>query len=317
MNEKPKLFEFTMNVTVIVCTYNRCQNLSKALDSVARSALPSSIQWDVIVVDNNSKDRTREVVDALCSRWPGRFSYLFEPRQGKSYALNTGVSRAGGDILAFMDDDVEVDPQWLCNLTAPLNHQEWAGAGGRILPETSFVPKRWMDVSMRYGLAPLAVFDLGPDPCELKEPPFGTNMAFRKEMFTKYGGFRTDLGPQPDSEIRSEDSEFGSRLLSAGERFSYEPSAVVYHSVPQNRTRRKYFQTWWFDKGRADIRELGVPKDARWYIAGIPIDLLPRLALWTLRFMISMHEPQRFSSKLKMYGIAGTILECYKQAHRA
>ncbi len=121
-----------MNVTVVLCTYNRCESLAKALESVAGSVAPSSMHWDVQVVDNNSRDETREVVERFCHRFPGRFNYVFEPKQGKSYALNTGIGKASGDLIAFMDDDVEVDPLWLYNLTAPLNRGEWAGAGGRI-----------------------------------------------------------------------------------------------------------------------------------------------------------------------------------------
>ena len=305
-----------MKITVILCTYNRCQSLANALESVARSVMPTSAQWDVLVIDNNSKDHTRGVVEDFCRRFPGKFSYVFEAKQGKSYALNAGIGQAGGDVLAFMDDDVEVDSHWLHNLTAPLLDGEWAGAGGRILPESGFVPKPWMDIDVRHGLAPLAMFDMGGEPDELKESPFGTNMAFRKEMFSKHGEFRIDLGPQPGSQIRSEDSEFGARLLAAGERLRYEPSAIVYHAVPQDRTSRKYFQAWWFGKGRADVREFGVSKDARWYVGGVPLYLLRRLTMWTMRFTISAREPERFSRKLKVYWLAGIILECHKQAHR-
>ena len=69
-----------MNVTVIICTYNRCQSLAKALGSVASSVLPDSVEWEVLVVDNNSKDQTPEVVDGFSRRHPGRFRYLFEAR---------------------------------------------------------------------------------------------------------------------------------------------------------------------------------------------------------------------------------------------
>src|SRR4029453_17645691 len=98
-----------------------------------------------------------------------------------------------------------------------------------------------MPLQDRYGLAPLAMFDLGNEPGELKESPFGTNMAFRASVFKTHVGFRTDLGPCPGSEIRSEDTEFGNRLLAAGERLWYQPSAVVYHAVPANRVQKRYF----------------------------------------------------------------------------
>src|SRR5579863_4847408 len=124
-----------MKVTVILCTYNRCHVLSKALESAAASKLPPSYQWQVLVVDNNSPDRTREVVEDFAQHNPGRFRYLFESKQGKSNALNTGIREAEGDILAFMDDDVTVDPSWLYNLTSVLEDETWAGTGGPILAD--------------------------------------------------------------------------------------------------------------------------------------------------------------------------------------
>jgi GT2 family glycosyltransferase len=166
-------------------------------------------------------------------------------------------------------------------------------------------------------MSPLAVFDLGLEAGPLAETPFGTNMAFRKALFAKYGVFRTDLGPRPDNEIRSEDTEFGSRLLAAGEQLWYEPSAIVHHEVQQNRLRKQYFLAWWFDKARADIRELGLPADIRLVVAGIPLLFFRRLAVWTARWLLAVGPSRRFSNKLKVWSIAGEILECYRQAHSA
>src|ERR1700733_6639045 len=97
-----------MEVTVIVCTYNRGQSLAEALDSVAKSTLPEAVAWEVLVVDNNSTDQTRDVVEKVCSRVPGRFRYLLESRPGKLHALNAAIREARGDVLAFMDDDATV-----------------------------------------------------------------------------------------------------------------------------------------------------------------------------------------------------------------
>jgi len=306
-----------MKITVILCTYNRCESLSKALESVALSLLPASVDWDVLVVDNNSRDRTRAVVEEYCRRFPNRFRYLFEPQPGKSFALNSGITASNADVLAFMDDDVEVDASWLCNLTTPLDGQVWAGSGGRILPEKAFSSPPWLDSGVRYALAPLAMFDLGQVACELREAPFGTNMAFRRTMFSKHGGFRTDLGPRPGSEIRNEDVEFGDRLLAAGERLRYEPSAVVYHTIPPNRLKKAYFLTWWFDKARADLRQSGIPTGAGWCIGGVPIHLMRRLCVWSARWFFSIGARRRFNCKLKVWGLVGTIIEYRAQRRRS
>jgi glycosyltransferase involved in cell wall biosynthesis len=304
-----------VNITVILCTYNRCRTLEKALSSVAASTLPESIEWDVLVVDNNSRDQTAAVVGDFCTRYPGRFRYLFEPNQGKSYALNTGIREARGDVLAFMDDDVTVESTWLQNLTAALCSGEWAGAGGRILPQWPCAPPSWLPEKEWYGMAPLVMFDWGPEAGPLTDPPFGTNMAFHRRLFEKYGMFRTDLGPGPNGKIRNnEDTEFGRRLLEAGERLKYEPTAVVHHSVAQNRLRRGYFLTWWFNKGRADVRETGVAADTKWFVSGIPLYLFRRLAVGILRWLVTLDPSRRFSYRLAVWLTAGTMVESYRQS---
>jgi len=298
-----------MNISVILCTYNRSESLSNALASIAQSEMPDSIQWEVLVVDNNSSDRTKEVVQEFSQQYPLRFRYLFERRQGKSYALNTAIREATGDILAFTDDDVIVDPTWLANLTSSLHDGEWAGVGGRVLPDRSFPLPPWIPKEGRYPLAPLAMFDLGLREIELTEPPFGNNMAFRKEVFETYRGFRTDLGPCPGSEIRGEDTEFGQKVLADGKHLRYEPSAVVYHAVPESRVRKDYFLTWWFDKARSEIRESGHANDVNRHFAGVPLVLFRRLVVWGLRWFLSFNPSRRFSCKLNVWIVAGRICE--------
>jgi glycosyltransferase involved in cell wall biosynthesis len=303
-----------MKITVILCTHNRFRSLAQALESAAALRLPESDQWEVLVVDNNSSDQTRKVVEDFCRRYPGRFRYLFEPEPGKSHALNAGIREAHSDVLAFMDDDVIVEAAWLQNLTASLHGDEWAGSGGRILAQRTFKPPRWLSLKERYALAPLALFDLGLEAGELTEAPFGTNTAYRKRMFETYGGFRTDLGPRPGTRNpqKSEDNEFGQRLLAAGERLRYEPSSVVYHEIPEHRLQKRYFLDWWFDKARADIRAFGIPANIRWRLGGVPLVFFRRLILWMLRWTVATDPARRFSCKLKVWGVVGQILESYR-----
>jgi glucosyl-dolichyl phosphate glucuronosyltransferase len=309
-----------MRITVILCTYNRCRSLARALESVAASELPISVEWDVLVVDNNSRDQTREVIQAFCRRYPGRFQYVFEPHPGKSHALNRGIREARGRILAFIDDDVTVDPTWLQNLIKAMDDNEWAGVGGRILPSRTFSCPDWLVLEGRQSMAGiLALFDRGPERGELTEPPYGTNMAFRRDVFEKYGDFRIDLGPAPGSEIRNEDTEFGRRIMAVGERLRYEPAAVVYHEIPQNRLSKQYFLKWWFDYGRAQVREKG----RRLKIWGIPRQYfsipnitLRHLSKRTLQWLLAFNPRERFYRKCMVWVAAGWLAGTYQSLLR-
>jgi len=272
------------------------------------------------VVDNNSSDQTREVVEEFRRQYPGRFRYLFEPRAGKSWALNAGVREAQGEILAFVDDDVIVEPTWLQNLTAELHGGEWAGAGGRTLPAEAIPLPRWLALEGPYALGGIlaAMFDFGDEPSELDRAPYGANMAFRRQMFEKYGEFRTDLGPSPSREIPrpNEDTEFGHRLMAAGERLRYEPSAIVYHPVLTDRIDKEYFLTWWFDFGRAAIREVGKKPD----VAGIPRHWIsiPEMAVTllvprALKWMLAFNPQKRFFNKCLVRTTVGQMFEIRRQ----
>jgi glucosyl-dolichyl phosphate glucuronosyltransferase len=306
-----------MNVTVVVCTYNRCAELQDTLTSLVGSQVPDSVEWEILVVDNNSTDQTRAVVEKFAHAHPQRLRYAFEPVQGKSWALNRAVREALGDVVVFTDDDVRVDCAWLENLSAPLEDGRYAGSSGRTLPPGGFTLPRWLALNHPYALAPLALFDRGLLPRDLDEAPYGNNMAYRKEVFAKHGEFRTNLGPRPGENCpqKNEDSEFGNRLLRAGERLCYVPSAVVYHSVPPQRLQKAYFLSWYRDKARSDARTGTWSSSAELQIAGVPVSLLRRLARWTLQWLFSVEPSRRFSCKLKMWSLAGTIEEA-RQWHR-
>ena len=158
-----------------------------------------------------------------------------------------------------------------------------------------------------YARHPFPAFDQGEEAKELVGPPFGTNMAFRKAVFAKYGGFRTDLGPSPGNEIRAEDTEFGRRLIAAGERLRYEPSAIVYHPVPESRIDKKFFLKWWFDYGQANAREFPVQ----------PLHLFCNLTAWTLRWMVAFEPRLRFHCKLVVWERTGSIVEFFRQVLEA
>ena len=309
-----------MDITVIVCSYNRCESLAKALVSIASSVLPESVEWEVLVVDNNSRDQTRTVVQEICCRCPGRFRYLFESKQGKSNALNAGIRAACGQILAFTDDDVTVDPLWLQNLTAPLLMGQWVGTAGCIRLEPNFRPPHWMAITGPFSLgAPLAAeFDRGDHEGPLDQLPFGANMAFRKVMFERYGEFRADLGPNPADEIRGEDVEFAGRLMAAGEQMYYVPSAVVNHRVAQERVNKRYFRSYYFAQGRSVARQEGL-KLSIWRIPRFWIREIRGKLRWvsSLDRKWFLNTQGRFFCELVVLRTIGRIMESYHSYYRA
>jgi glycosyltransferase involved in cell wall biosynthesis len=304
-----------MKITVILCTYNRRRSLPMALASLAAQVLPNGIEWETLIIDNNSTDDTRNIAEEYCRKFPGRFRYVFEAQQGKSHALNRGIHEASGEVIAFIDDDVTAAPDWLQRLAAPLQNPVYAGVGGRIVPPVGFTAPRWLALDGPFELGGiLALFDRGAHGADLHEAPFGTNMAFRKQIFERYGLFRADLGPCPGSEIRGEDTEFGRRLLKGGERLWYESSAVVHHAVPANRLKKQYFLQFLYDHGRASVREKAVQPP----ILFIPrlYFTLPKIAFTSLlgrsvAWLCSIDPQHRFQRKCMVWMNVGQLVEIF------
>lgn len=304
------------SVSLILCTYNRCRSLARALESVVASTLPDSVRWDVLAVDNNSTDHTRKVIEDFSGRYPGRIHYMFVPLQGKSHALNAAIRAARGDVLAFTDDDVIVERNWLRNLTAPLDDGRWSGTAGRITLGNDFSPPPWLSVGGSFNLGgSLVQFDEGDTQAELTKAPFGANMAFRRSMFEKYGNFRTDLGRKGRGLIGNEDTEFGQRLMAAGERLCYVPSAVVNHPTPPERLTKRYFRAYWFSYGRSVVRQAG----KRLPLWIIPLRYL-RQFIRTVRWMFSVNRRWflsrhgRFFCEVHVFHGVGQVVESYHQS---
>src|SRR6266849_2528289 len=163
---------------------------------------------------------------------------------------------------------------------------------------------------------PLPSSILARNPANLSKLLSAPTWLFRKEVFEKVSGFRTDLGPRPGSETCSEDTEFGFRALGAGHRHWYEPSAIVYHSLPAQRLQKEYFLAWWYDKARADIRAFALPQGKAPNCRCSPL-LLPTACQLDPAMDHRHQSARRFSCKLKVWMILGDIAECYRLSIRA
>ncbi|HXT94782.1 MAG TPA: glycosyltransferase family 2 protein [Polyangia bacterium] len=284
-----------MDVSVILCTYNRAALLRRVLEQLVGQSTAAELAWEVLVVDNNSKDDTGAVAEEFVRRFPGRFRAARETRQGKSWALNSALDLAAGKILAFTDDDVELDSRWLQELVRPFSDPACMGVGGRIVPLFNQGQPRWLSGALSAELrAPLVAFDLGDAPLPLKLAPYGANMAFRREMFQRHGRFRTDIGPSGNNVVKGEDVELAQRMLDAGEPFVYAPAALVRHPVEPMRQRRQYFLRWWFEYGRTEAKvEDGGAAVAT--VFGVPRYLLPLVCGAAARALLSRDEKDRLS----------------------
>src|SRR5262245_26355333 len=119
--------------TVLICTYNRADLLGETLDSLALCR--ATFSWNVVVVDNNSTDQTCSVVASRAATYPVKLVYLFEPRQGKSSALNTGLATTDAEIVVCTDDDVRVSQGWVEeSCRAMLDDPAIDYTGGPVLP---------------------------------------------------------------------------------------------------------------------------------------------------------------------------------------
>jgi glycosyltransferase involved in cell wall biosynthesis len=306
-----------MTISIIVCTFNRVRSLARTLRSLKEMSLPSSEQWELIVVDNNSSDSTKSFVLEFKQESPVPVRYIFESQQGKPFALNMGIQSAAGELLLFTDDDVIVDRYWLRNINNTFKETDCLGVGGKIVPVWPSQKPSWFQTDGPYGLmSAIANYDLGELSCELNSAsaPFGANVAFNRRAFEKYGYYRTDLGPSAGKDRiggGGEDTEFARRLLRAGERLIYSPAAIVYHPVEPQRTQKRYFQQWYFEHGKSLIKlREDVPAGMHYF--GVPRYLFRCLFESVFRWLVAFNRRKRFYYKLQTYLFAGEIIAAHR-----
>jgi glycosyltransferase involved in cell wall biosynthesis len=270
-----------VTATVLICTYNRAERLAETLDSLRRQE-PTPGAWDVLIVDNNSTDRTAEVVQSLALAFPVPLRYLLEPQQGKSYALNAGLRSISTDIVLFTDDDVRVAPDWVrVGMDALERNPDIDYIGGPVRPIWGAAPPPWFPATNGNLWGTVAVLDYGPLPFEFESRhrvPIGANMAARRRLVEQAGGFSTALGRTGRALLGQEQAEFFYRTRRLGARGRYIPEMWLEHHVPASRLTRRYFRRWWWWKGVSRCRlhalhpqtETGVSLTETPRIAGVP-----------------------------------------------
>ena len=243
-------------VSVAICTHNRAQSLAVTLASVGALRDPG-VPWELLVVDNNSSDGTRQVIEAFGEGHPVRV--LAERRQGLSHARNRALRACRGDLIAFTDDDVTLDPGWLeAYAGARARHQNAGYFGGPIRVVWPAGRPAWVrDEGLPLIGGLLGHYDRGPDEHAYApgEPhPYGANLALRRALWERVGEFRGDLGVSGESPGRGEEAEYLDRAGSAGLEGWYLPGASCGHRVQAAHLRLRHLYRYGIEKGVAAAR---------------------------------------------------------------
>ncbi len=226
----------SLEISLIVSTRNRSGSLARCLEAVGRiDRDPDS--WELVVVDNGSTDRTSDVIRGFADCALFRVVEVKEPRPGLTRARNRGVAASAGEILAFTDDDCYPAPDFLNQICTALRSNGWGYLGGRILLHDPSDARIGLNEKVETQEFPAcSVVDVG-----LIQ---GANMAVRRQVLERIGGFDERLGP--GHPFNCEDVDMVTRASFSGERGGYCPGPTVYHhhgrksGREEMQTRRSY-----------------------------------------------------------------------------
>lgn len=300
-------------ISITISSYNRAAMLKGALASIAASDVDNPAAIEVVVIDNNSTDATPKVVEYLRHAYPFRLRYAREARQGLSYGRNRGTREARGRYIVFMDDDEEMDRNYLARV-APIFEQTGAACiGGPIFHRNAdHLPDWLVPLSKVHGQRYLGnrMRTLGPH----DEALWGGNMAFVRRDLIEAGAFDTRLGRSGSERMAGEEYDMQARFHALGKKIVYHPGLVQrhYHLTPQLRTKR-YWRKHYFYVGRTRYLMSG----DRW--AGANRLLRAPRNLWWRLFTEDMRgylqacarrDPVvRFQRELALWREAGMIYE--------
>jgi glycosyltransferase involved in cell wall biosynthesis len=240
-----------MDFTVIICTYNRENNLPRCITALEQQEQVSDIKWEVLIVDNNSSDDTKKTVMQLSEQSKLTIRYAFEPKQGLNHARNLGMQESKGNYYAYIDDDITVSKNWLHSMFHALTVNNADAMGGRIHLDPSIQLPAWISKNPEmFGF--LGFQDFGEKPMQvdgIKRYPFGGNMAFNRSVIKTVGFFNTQLGrkgegTKKDELFKGAETDYFHRLASVkNAKIFYTPDAIVYHHILPHQLKKDYFLT--------------------------------------------------------------------------
>jgi len=235
-------------MSVVICTYNGANRIRRAVESVLQQQDPP--EFEVIIVDSASPDRTAEVCHALVQGSPP-VRYVREPVPGLSRARNRGLREARGDIVAFLDDDAEVVPTWAGAIAGCLAETGADAVGGRVLARPDGVVPPWLRRARRFGVDDEGSWDLGAHRLGPVNMVIGANMAFTGPCLQRLC-FPEQLGSIGQRKIAGDETLVCHRLRAAGAAIYYDPEATALHHIDPRRWRFLAYvrQLFWAGLGK-------------------------------------------------------------------
>ncbi|HEU4780464.1 MAG TPA: glycosyltransferase family 2 protein [Steroidobacteraceae bacterium] len=224
--------------SIVIGTLDRCELLGRAIRSILEQGCDPR-RYEIVVVDNGSKDRTRQVVEEI-SAGANNVRYVVEPRLGLSIARNRGIAESRAPIIGFFDDDGTAEPGWLVKMLELFRQEPDIGAaGGLIRVAWPGSQPEWMPMDLQGYYAGC---DYGATRRYLDFPqyPYGPNMMIRRSLLDAIGGFNESVGPKGQNIMSAGELDLFQRLYERPIKVVYEPTAVVNHWVPAERATRKW-----------------------------------------------------------------------------
>jgi glycosyltransferase involved in cell wall biosynthesis len=251
-----------MLFTLAICTWNGSNTLEKVLINIEDCQVPRGVEWEIIVVDNNSTDNTKDVVSKFLDKLP--LVYFFEGEQGLSHARNKVLTCSKGDWIIFTDDDVEIPNTWLLQyaMTLKFISDKYSFVGGEVRPKFLAAPPD----DVLAGIPIVADGFCGislPSKLIISEPndkiPFGANFAVKKSHVENIY-FDPSLGVNGDQRLVGEETAFMQELLNRGRIGHWLIDISLYHTVDEDRLSDEYLKKYLYGMGRSIVLKSKEPK---------------------------------------------------------
>lgn len=224
-----------MFISVVVCTHNRLESLTAALISLCQLQVADFIDWELLVIDNDSPPGVEPIVSMLRDKYPGRtIRYVREPRRGIAHARQRGVEEARGPWIAFFDDDQLAHPSWLTELAHAARTRRSLCVGGQVKLKLPDDQPRELGPLCR-DLLSETVNQPAPRRYDRRFKPGAGNLMIHRLALERVGGF------DQLAEGRGEDTILFLKILRAGYECWYTPAALIYHVIPASRLTPQTF----------------------------------------------------------------------------